>query len=189
MAPYSDNEIQVLGYPPRRRNPRKWIMTIFIIGIALVLSLVFFHQKEEDVDLRTFKTELKAPPPREPEPEMTSGVEYTAEEVNDVYMYLFRLIDMSAEMTLDVSEYKDSTECMIVQAADLAKQHPGAMIRDNALSKARYEFRWKDQFNLSLDPEKALEYYKTANHVGGKYCTMCGPNFCAMRISQTICDS
>ena len=78
---------------------------------------------------------------------------------------------------------------LAAHAADLAKQHPGAMIRDNALSKARYEFRWKDQFNLSLDPEKALEYYKTANHVGGKYCTMCGPNFCAMRISQTICDS
>ncbi len=73
-------------------------------------------------------------------------------------------------------------------AADLAKGHPGAAIRDNALSKARYEFRWKDQFNLSLDPERALEYYKTANHVGGKYCTMCGPNFCAMRISQSIKD-
>lgn len=71
-------------------------------------------------------------------------------------------------------------------AADLAKGHPGATIRDDALSKARYEFRWKDQFNLSLDPERALEYYKTANHVGGKYCTMCGPNFCAMRISQTL---
>lgn len=77
---------------------------------------------------------------------------------------------------------------LAAHAADIAKQHPGATIRDNALSKARYEFRWKDQFNLSLDPEKALEYYKTANHVGGKYCTMCGPNFCAMRISQTICD-
>lgn len=73
-------------------------------------------------------------------------------------------------------------------AADLAKGHPGAAVRDNALSKARYEFRWKDQFNLSLDPERALEYYKTANHVGGKYCTMCGPNFCAMRISQTMKD-
>ena len=73
-------------------------------------------------------------------------------------------------------------------AADLAKGHPGAYIRDNALSKARYEFRWKDQFNLSLDPERALEYYKTANHVGGRYCTMCGPNFCAMRISQSIED-
>ena len=71
-------------------------------------------------------------------------------------------------------------------AADLAKGHPGAAIRDNALSKARYEFRWKDQFNLSLDPEKALEYYKTSNKVGGKYCTMCGPNFCAMRISHTL---
>ena len=75
---------------------------------------------------------------------------------------------------------------MQAHAADLAKMHPGAIVRDNALSKARYEFRWKDQFNLSLDPERALEYYKTANHVGGKYCTMCGPNFCAMRISQNI---
>ena len=75
---------------------------------------------------------------------------------------------------------------LAAHAADLAKHHPGAIVRDNALSKARYEFRWKDQFNLSLDPERALEYYKTANHVGGKYCTMCGPNFCAMRISQTI---
>jgi len=71
-------------------------------------------------------------------------------------------------------------------AADIAKQHPGATLRDNALSKARYEFRWKDQFNLSLDPERALQYYKEANHVGDKYCTMCGPNFCAMRISQGI---
>ncbi|MGI6222505.1 MAG: phosphomethylpyrimidine synthase ThiC [Prevotella sp.] len=71
-------------------------------------------------------------------------------------------------------------------AADLAKGHPGAMVRDNALSKARYEFRWKDQFDLSFDPERSLEYYKTANVVGGKYCTMCGPNFCAMRISQSI---
>jgi len=74
-------------------------------------------------------------------------------------------------------------------AADLAKGHPGAAVRDDALSKARYEFRWKDQFNLSLDPDRALDYYKTANHVGGKYCTMCGPNFCAMRISQTLEES
>lgn len=73
-------------------------------------------------------------------------------------------------------------------AADIAKGHPGATLRDDALSKARYEFRWKDQFNLSLDPERALEYYKEANHVGGRYCTMCGPNFCAMRISQTLSD-
>ena len=71
-------------------------------------------------------------------------------------------------------------------AADLAKGHPGAAIRDNALSKARYDFRWKDQFNLSLDPERALEYYKTSNKVGGAFCTMCGPNFCAMRISHQL---
>jgi phosphomethylpyrimidine synthase len=77
---------------------------------------------------------------------------------------------------------------LAAHAADLAKQHPGAMVRDNALSKARYEFRWKDQFNLSLDPEKALEYYKSTNNVDGKYCTMCGPNFCAMKISHTLCD-
>jgi thiamine biosynthesis protein thiC len=73
-------------------------------------------------------------------------------------------------------------------AADLAKGHPGAEVRDDALSKARYEFRWKDQFNLSLDPERALQYYKGANHLNGKYCTMCGPNFCAMRISQQLKD-
>ena len=73
-------------------------------------------------------------------------------------------------------------------AADLAKGHPGAEVRDDALSKARYEFRWKDQFNLSLDPERALQYYKEANHLNGKYCTMCGPNFCAMRISQRLKD-
>ena len=71
-------------------------------------------------------------------------------------------------------------------AADIAKGLPGATVRDNAISKARYDFRWKDQFNLSLDPERALEYYKTSNEVGGKYCTMCGPNFCAMRISHSI---
>ena len=73
-------------------------------------------------------------------------------------------------------------------AADLAKGHPGAEVRDDALSKARYQFRWKDQFNLSLDPERALQYYKEANHLNGKYCTMCGPNFCAMRISQRLKD-
>ena len=73
-------------------------------------------------------------------------------------------------------------------AADLAKGHPGAEVRDNALSKARYEFRWKDQFNLSLDPERALQYYREANHLNGKYCTMCGPHFCAMRISQRLTD-
>ena len=71
-------------------------------------------------------------------------------------------------------------------AADLAKGHPGATIRDNALSKARYDFRWKDQFNLALDPERALEYYKSSNNVDANYCTMCGPNFCAARISHSL---
>ena len=73
-------------------------------------------------------------------------------------------------------------------AADLAKGHPGAQVRDNALSKARFEFRWKDQFNLSLDPERALEYYKENPHAEGEFCTMCGPNFCAMRLSQDLHD-
>ena len=71
-------------------------------------------------------------------------------------------------------------------AADLAKGHPGAAVRDNALSKARYEFRWKDQFNLSLDPEKAMEYFKAGGHSDSEYCTMCGPNFCAMKISRDL---
>lgn len=71
-------------------------------------------------------------------------------------------------------------------AADLAKGHPGAQVRDNALSKARYDFRWKDQFNLSLDPERALEYFKQGQHEDEEYCTMCGPNFCAMKLSRDI---
>ncbi|MFT4223637.1 phosphomethylpyrimidine synthase ThiC [Dysgonomonas sp.] len=74
-------------------------------------------------------------------------------------------------------------------AADLAKGHPGAQIRDNALSKARFDFRWKDQFNLSLDPEKALEYYKIG-HLGEEsdHCTMCGPHFCAMKLTKEMHD-
>lgn len=71
-------------------------------------------------------------------------------------------------------------------AADLAKGHPGAQVRDNALSKARFDFRWKDQFNLSLDPERALQYYKESSVNDGEYCTMCGPNFCAMRLSKEL---
>ncbi len=71
-------------------------------------------------------------------------------------------------------------------AADIAKGHPGATIRDNALSKARYEFRWIDQFNLALDPELAEQYFREAGHQDGEYCTMCGPNFCAMKLSRGI---
>ncbi|PGS55861.1 phosphomethylpyrimidine synthase ThiC [Bacillus sp. AFS041924] len=77
-------------------------------------------------------------------------------------------------------------------AADLAKGHPGAQKRDDALSKARFEFRWRDQFNLSLDPERAIEYHdETLPAEGAKtahFCSMCGPKFCSMRISQDIRD-
>ena len=77
-------------------------------------------------------------------------------------------------------------------AADLSKGFPGAQVRDDAMSKARYEFRWKDQFNLSLDPERARQYYiealKKEPDADNRFCTMCGPNFCAMRISQNIVD-
>ncbi|MGG2057481.1 phosphomethylpyrimidine synthase ThiC [Lysinibacillus pakistanensis] len=75
-------------------------------------------------------------------------------------------------------------------AADLAKGHPGAQQRDDALSKARFEFRWRDQFNLSLDPERAVEYHdETLPAEGAKtahFCSMCGPKFCSMKISQDI---
>ena len=73
-------------------------------------------------------------------------------------------------------------------AADLAKGHPGAQVRDNALSKARFEFRWKDQFNLSLDPARAKQYYVESHKDDDHFCTMCGPNFCAMRISRKVAD-
>ena len=73
-------------------------------------------------------------------------------------------------------------------AADIAKGHPGAEIRDNALSKARFEFRWKDQFNLSLDPARARQYYVESHKDDDHFCTMCGPNFCAMRITRNLVD-
>jgi phosphomethylpyrimidine synthase len=75
-------------------------------------------------------------------------------------------------------------------AADLAKGHPGAQLRDNALSKARFEFRWADQFNLGLDPEKAQEFHdETLPQEGAKlahFCSMCGPHFCSMKITQEV---
>jgi len=75
-------------------------------------------------------------------------------------------------------------------AADLAKGHPGAQYRDNALSKARFEFRWEDQFNLSLDPETAREFHdETLPQEGAKtahFCSMCGPHFCSMRITEDV---
>ncbi len=81
---------------------------------------------------------------------------------------------------------------LAAHAADLAKGHPGAQYRDNALSKARFEFRWQDQFNLSLDPEKALEFHdETLPADGAKvahFCSMCGPHFCSMKITQEVRD-
>ena len=77
-------------------------------------------------------------------------------------------------------------------AADLAKGHPAAQIRDNALSKARFEFRWEDQFNLSLDPDKAREFHDETlpkdSHKVAHFCSMCGPNFCSMKITQDVRD-
>ena len=82
---------------------------------------------------------------------------------------------------------------LAAHAADLAKGHPGAQYRDNALSKARFEFRWEDQFNLSLDPDTAREFHdETLPADAAKvahFCSMCGPKFCSMKISQEIRDS
>ncbi|KPA54526.1 thiamine biosynthesis protein ThiC [Photobacterium leiognathi subsp. mandapamensis] len=81
---------------------------------------------------------------------------------------------------------------LCAHAADLAKGHPGAQVRDNALSKARFEFRWEDQFNLGLDPETARAYHdETLPQESGKiahFCSMCGPKFCSMKISQEVRD-
>ena len=81
---------------------------------------------------------------------------------------------------------------LAAHAADLPKGHPGAQIRDNALSKARFEFRWEDQFNLSLDPDTARRYHdetlpKQSMKVA-HFCSMCGPHFCSMKITQDVRD-
>jgi phosphomethylpyrimidine synthase len=77
-------------------------------------------------------------------------------------------------------------------AADLAKGHPAAQLRDDALSRARFDFRWEDQFNLGLDPDTAREYHdetlpKDAHKVA-HFCSMCGPKFCSMKITQDVRD-
>ena len=81
---------------------------------------------------------------------------------------------------------------LAAHAADLAKGHPAAQLRDDALSKARFEFRWEDQFNLSLDPDTARSYHdetlpKEAHKVA-HFCSMCGPKFCSMKITQDVRD-
>jgi phosphomethylpyrimidine synthase len=81
---------------------------------------------------------------------------------------------------------------LAAHAADLAKGHPAAQVRDDALSKARFEFRWRDQFNLSLDPDTAEQYHdQTLPAEGAKtahFCSMCGPKFCSMKITQEVRD-
>ncbi len=94
----------------------------------------------------------------------------------------------------DKNDVKDGIMAykIAAHAADLAKGHPGAQARDNALSKARFEFRWEDQFNLGLDPDKAREFHdETLPQQGAKlahFCSMCGPNFCSMKITQDVRD-
>jgi phosphomethylpyrimidine synthase len=94
----------------------------------------------------------------------------------------------------DKNDVKDGIMAykIAAHAADLAKGHPGAQARDNALSKARFEFRWEDQFNLGLDPDKAREFHdETLPAQGAKlahFCSMCGPNFCSMKITQDVRD-
>ncbi len=76
---------------------------------------------------------------------------------------------------------------LAAHAADIAKGHPGAIARDLAMSRARFEFRWRDQFNLSLDPERAREFHREMiRNSDADYCGMCGPHFCAMRITKSI---
>ncbi len=81
---------------------------------------------------------------------------------------------------------------LAAHAADLAKGHPGAQIRDNAMSKARFEFRWEDQFAIGLDPDRAREYHDETlpkdAHKSAHFCSMCGPNFCSMKITQDVRD-
>ncbi len=81
---------------------------------------------------------------------------------------------------------------LAAHAADLAKGHPAAQIRDNAISRARFEFRWEDQFNLSLDPERAREFHDQTlpreGHKVAHFCSMCGPHFCSMKITQDVRD-
>ncbi|SFU71113.1 phosphomethylpyrimidine synthase ThiC [Nitrosospira multiformis] len=94
----------------------------------------------------------------------------------------------------DKDDVKDGiiTYKIAAHAADLAKGHPGAQLRDNALSKARFEFRWEDQFNLGLDPDKARQFHdETLPQEGAKlahFCSMCGPHFCSMKITQDVRD-
>ncbi|HRH19764.1 MAG TPA: phosphomethylpyrimidine synthase ThiC, partial [Brevundimonas sp.] len=95
----------------------------------------------------------------------------------------------------DRQDVKDGviTYKIAAHAADLAKGHPAARLHDDALSRARFEFRWEDQFNLGLDPETARQYHDETlpkeAHKTAHFCSMCGPKFCSMKISQDIRDA
>ncbi len=99
---------------------------------------------------------------------------------------------VKAYFGLPKKDVKDGviTYKLAAHAADLAKGHPSAQIRDNAVSKARFEFRWEDQFNLALDPIIAKEFHdETLPAEGAKlahFCSMCGPHFCSMKITQEV---
>ena len=99
--------------------------------------------------------------------------------------------ELAVQQQLDERQTHLTPE-LAAHAADLAKGHPGAQIRDNAVSKARFDFRWEDQFNLGLDPERAREYHDaTLPAEGAKiahFCSMCGPKFCSMKITQEVRD-
>jgi phosphomethylpyrimidine synthase len=91
-----------------------------------------------------------------------------------------------------VSKFRHPLVSIAAHAADLAKGHPAAQLRDDALSRARFEFRWEDQFNLSLDPDTARAFHdetlpKEAHKVA-HFCSMCGPKFCSMKITQDVRD-
>ena len=94
--------------------------------------------------------------------------------------------------TFDKDDVKEGiiTYKIAAHAADLAKGHPGAQARDDALSQARFEFRWEDQFNLSLDPDRAREFHDQTlpkeGHKVAHFCSMCGPKFCSMKITQEV---
>ena len=122
MVQYSDNEIQVLG-STSKRSSKKWMWSLPLLVVGIIWALLVTLGNEETVDIKHFKTELKAPPPRQPEPEMTSGVEYETQVVNDVWLNVYKILDMHAELSLDVSGYTDSTECIILQAADIRKDN------------------------------------------------------------------
>lgn len=137
MVQFSDNEIQVLGQPVKH-SPKKWIWLIplFLIGgISFVWLLLSVFSKEKTIDLRDFKTELNVPVKGEPM-FIESGIEHYSVVENDVSMYVFHLIDMTAELCTDAGKYTDDTECLIVQAADIRKDN-GKFVGDFVLNGKR----------------------------------------------------